>query len=239
MSSRQFLRCVVAFNLLLIVFTVAHGLLKTGNPSRYFGEHRYTTYISSAQLLTIGVFAFLTFRKRRQVVAPEAEKRGLFRSPVLVWLLIASGFAFLAVDEVAELHERMDKVIVKALDLPRTPLTERIDDAILASYGLIGLAVLWICRREILPFRRVMLKPLAAGFVCLFIGVLCDTAAHDDHFFHWLTGDLAAAKALNGWFSAAEGAFTLLPEGLFLAAFYAAWKNAERIGGEGKGLSLL
>ena len=70
-----------------------------------------------------------------------------------------------------------------------------------------------------------MKGPMIAGFIGLFLMVLCDTAAHDDHFFLWLTGDLPLAKKLNGWFSALEGALTLLPEGLFMAAFHAAWRQ--------------
>ena len=72
----------------------------------------------------------------------------------------------------------------------------------------------------------LMRGPMMAGFLCQFPGLLCDTASNDDQFFHWLTSDLQMAKKLNGWFSAFEGAFTLLPEGLFIAAFYAAWKTA-------------
>ena len=72
----------------------------------------------------------------------------------------------------------------------------------------------------------LMRGPMMAGFLCLFPGLLCDTVSNDDQFFHWLTSDLQMAKKLHDWFAAFEGALTLLPEGLIIAAFYAAWKTA-------------
>lgn len=240
MTARRFARSIISFNLVLIVFTVALGLLKTGNPSRYFGEHRYTTFVSAAQLLGIGYLSYRIFQERRRhtVSHPDPAASPRWRSPLVVWLLMASGFLFLAVDEIFELHERMDRMILKIFHLPRTPLTGRIDDAILGSYGLIGLGIMWLCRRELLPFRNVMFAPLMAGFCFLFLGVLCDTAAHDDQFFLSLTGDLPLAKKLNGWFSTLEGAFTLLPEAFFLAGFYAAWQQTRRSNGSLPGRSL-
>lgn len=229
MPPKKFLRAIVLFNLVLIVVSIGLGLFKTGNPSRYFGEGRYTTFFSAAQLLAVGWFSWLTFRERcRRSVssagAPAAERHW----QKAVWLLVALGFVFLAVDEIWEIHEQLDRRIIRAFDLPRTPLTGRLDDMIIASFGVIGLGVLWICRKELLPFWPVMKVPMIAGFIGLFLMVLCDTASHDDQFFLWLTGDLPLAKKLNGWFSAFEGALTLLPEGLFMAAFYAAWRHAQQ-----------
>ena len=223
MSPRHFLRRIVAFNLIVIVLAILLGLLKSGNPSRYFGEGRFTTFWSATQLLAIAGLSWLIFIRRHRPATLEPNGAPWFRRVHCVWLLMAVGFVFLAADELFELHERMDRFIIRGLDLPRAPLTDRLDDAIMASYGLIGLAVLWLSRRELVSFQRVMRGPMIAGFICLFLGLLCDTASNDDAFFHWLTGDLPLAKKLNGWFSAFEGALTLLPEGLFTAAFYAAW----------------
>ncbi len=226
MSPRVFLRVMVVFNLVLIVVSILLGLVKTGNPSRYFGEGRYTTFFSAAQLLAVGALAWLTFRQRRRELSATRISSPVASRQYYVWLLVAMGFAFLAVDEIAEMHERMDRWILRALDLPHTPVTDRLDDLIMACFGLIGMGVLWICRKELRPFWPSMKAPMIAGFMGLFLMVLCDTAAQDDDFFLWLTGDLPMAKKLNGWFSAFEGALTLLPEGLFMAAFYAAWHQA-------------
>lgn len=229
MSPVSFQRRIVGFNLVVIAFFISLGLMKTGNPSRYFGEGRFTTFFSAAQLLAVGTFSYLTFRQRRHPGSPGSgsETRGIsIHHRAWVWLLVALGFVFLAADEVGELHERMDRGLVVFLGLPRNAWTGRIDDAILLCYGLIGLAVLWLWRKEILLFRHVMMKPLVWGFICMFLGGLCDTASHDDQFFFSLTNDLPLAKKLNGWFSAAEGALTLLPEALFMSAFHAAWRQA-------------
>ena len=50
-----------------------------------------------------------------------------------VWGLIAGGFVFLAVDEALQIHERLDFVIHKALNIRETALTDRLDDAIIAT----------------------------------------------------------------------------------------------------------
>ncbi|MDB6071376.1 MAG: hypothetical protein JWL81_2547 [Verrucomicrobiales bacterium] len=228
MSPRIFSRVITGLNIVVIAFAITHGLLRTGNPSRYFGEGRYTTFLSAAQLLGIGLLSWRIFRLR--VVNSSKKFSDTTESDTAggrwIWLLMAAGFLFLAIDEVAQLHERMDRGIIRFFNLPRTPLTDRIDDAILAAYGLAGLALMWCCRRELLNFRRAMLGPMLAGFAAMFVGILCDTAANDNHYLFRLTGDLAAAQALNGWFSALEGAFTLLPEAMFLTAFHAAWRQA-------------
>ena len=100
----------------------------------------------------------------------------------------------------------------------------------MTGYGLIGLGLMWLCRGELLRYWSVMGKVMMAGFPCLLLGLLSDTASHDDHFFLWMTGDLLLAKNLNGWFAALEDALTLLPEALFIAAFYAAWHSARNAG---------
>lgn len=70
MSSQLFLQRIVAFNPAVFVFTILPGLWKTGNPSRYFGEGRSTTFLSAAQLLTIGGLAWQIFTARKPCFQP-------------------------------------------------------------------------------------------------------------------------------------------------------------------------
>jgi len=228
-SARRLFKFIIITDLLIILFSTILGLMKTGNPSRYFGEGRFTMGISCAQLLTVGFFAFRTFQARRD----SMSGRGIFSSR-LVWLIVAFGFVFLAYDEAFEFHEHFDQFIQKSLGLKDTPLLDRIDDALIALYGVIGLTVLWCFMRELLLFRRAMTTPLVAGFICLFLSVAADTASNGDEFLFWLTGDMPTAQLMNVWLSVADGGFTILGEGFFIVGFYSAWLRARELAAQGR-----
>ncbi len=209
----------LAINVAIVIFTVALGLHKTGNPSRYFGEGRFTTAISCFELLLTAWFASRICSVRRAQLAG----RGWFSGPIL-WALVSAGFVFLAADDAFKFHERLDHVVHVVFHLQKTALTDRIDDAIILLYGLIGLAVLWTFRRELRPLR-VMLAPLVIGFVFFGLNVFFDTLGDKPDILLWLVGDLALAKRLQGWSDVGDGGCTLLAEGLFAAAFYLGWKT--------------
>jgi len=217
---RLLLRIIIA-NLVLVGFTVCLGLWKSGNPSRYFGEGRFTTGASCLQLLAVAACAFGIFMARRRTI-PGSR----LIAPTLVWLLVGVGFVFLACDDAFQIHEDLDHKIQAFFQMRPTALGDHIDDALIAFYGLIGLAVLWICRREVLRFRPEMQAALVIGFIFLALSVACDALAGDRGVLLSLGGDATTAKWLDGWFSAGDGAFMLLGEGSFLAGFYSAWLAA-------------
>ena len=218
MSSSRAATTIVVANLIVIALAIFLGLVTTGKPSRYFGEGRFTTIISCAQLLAVAFFSGRIFLVR----LPRAAKVASI-STAWVWGFIAVGFAFLAADDAFEIHERLDRIIHESFHIQETAWTDRLDDMIIAVYGFLGFSVLWLFRREILLFKP-MLRPLAGGFLCLLVSVVCDTISNDEHFLVWLFSDTATAKRLNRWFAAGDGAFTLLAEGFFLVAFYVSYR---------------
>jgi hypothetical protein len=222
MTPRRAIATTVVANLLVITFAVVLGLVTTGKPSRYFGEGRFTTAFSCAQLLAVAFLSSRIFRARR----PFASMIGSI-SAAWVWAVIAAGFVFLAADDAFEIHERLDRIIHSVFLIRETAWTDRLDDAIIAMYGLVGVTILWMFRTEILFFREIW-RPLGGGFVCLCASVVCDAVSNEEHFLIWLWGDVATAKRLNTWFAVGDGAFTLLAEGFFLAAFYLANRAAVR-----------
>jgi len=223
-STKTVARLVIGMDILLIIVSVILGLMKTGNPSRYFGEGRFTMAFSCGQLLAVAYFAFRVYLARRSAMPSAA----LF-TPRIVWLLMASGFVFLMFDEAFELHEKLDHVIHKMMHMRTNDWSDRIDDALIGVYGLIGLGVMWLNRRELLLFRKVMMWPLVAGFICLFLCVVCDSMSNGNNFLVWLTGDLPTAQKLNAWLSVGDGAFTQLGEGFFVVGYFAAWREALRL----------
>ncbi len=213
MTPRRAITTTVVANLIIVAFAIILGLV-SGKPSRYFGEGRFTTAFSCAQLLAVAFFSSRIFFARR----PLASKVGSI-SAAWVWVFIAASFVFLAADDAFEIHERLDRIIHSTFHIRETAWTDRLDDAIIAIYGFIGLAILWLFRREILFFKHIW-RPLSGGFLCLLASVVCDAISNGEQFLVWLCGNVATAKRLNGWFSVGDGAFTLLAEGFFLTAFY-------------------
>ena len=220
-SAQRASRFAICATLAIIVFAVVHGLMHSGNPSRYFGEGRYTTAVSCFQLLLTAFFAFSIFRTRK-AAAWEGGLAGYW-----VWLIMGCGFVFLAADDALQIHEHLGRIINKLLPMKGTPLAGRADDAVIGFYGLIGLFVLWLFRREILDFR-IILRPLAIGFVFMFFSVICDSLGHHEDIFLRMTGDRRSAKKMQGWADVGDGGFTLLAEGMFAAAFYCGWRQAAK-----------
>jgi hypothetical protein len=212
------LKPLLWINLAVIVFAVALGLMKTGNPSRYFGEGRFTTGISCLQLLIVAGLAFATCRMRRRPGASAGFAACL-------WALIGLGFVFLAADDALQIHEQIDGFIHKQLHLEQTGLTDRIDDAIIATYAVIGVGVLWLFRSELLRFKP-MLPVLFAGFVAVVGSIFFDTLSNRDDLLFWVVQDRRFSKALEGWFAVGDGACELIAEGIFIAAFYVALQIA-------------
>ena len=219
-SDKRAFRIALCTDLAVIAFAVAHGLWHSGNPSRYFGEGRYTTGVSCLQLLLTAFFSFGMFRARRAATPDRSWRAGFW-----VWLLMGAGFVFLAADDAFQFHERIGHALNTLFPMHGSVLAGRIDDMVIGVYGLIGLWVLWLFRRELLDFR-VMLRPLAIGFVFTFLSVLCDTLGHHEDIFLKLTHDLPLAKHLQAWADTGDGSFTLLAEGMFAVAFFCGWRRA-------------
>ena len=218
MTSQRTIAVAVVANLLLIAIAIILGLVTSGKPSRFFGEGRFTTLFSCAQLLATAYYSSRIFQVRR----PRARRVGSI-SAAWVWAFIAAGFVFLAADEAFEIHERLDLFVHRILQIQETGWTDRLDDAIIAMYGVIGLAILWLFRDEILICKEIR-RPLGVGFLCVFASVFCDAISNRDDVLSWLCGDVLRARQLRSWFDVGDGAFTLLAEGLFLAAFYLAYR---------------
>jgi hypothetical protein len=212
--AQRILVLFLAVNLAVIAAAVILGLSKTGNPSRYFGEGRFTTAVSCAQLLLVAFFAFRIFAARRALSAK------LFAGPAL-WLFVAAGFVFLAADDAFKIHETLGRLLRGAVPSGGGPM----DDLVLVAYGLAGIAMLWLYRRELRPMR-VMLPPLAIGFIFAAAAILSDALGDKPGLLLRFVGDLVRAKKLQGWADVGDGGFTLLAEGLFASAFYLGWRTA-------------
>ncbi len=204
----------LAVSLLAVFLALAHH----DRPDRYFMEGKFTTWVSGGELLTVAALAIGIYLARRRQAAPGAK----------VWLLMAGGLVFLAADEVFEFHENFDFWVHRTFHLRETALSDRIDDAVIVLYGLTSLGVLWVYRREMVPFRAlrgVMIVGFAFAFGCM----VFDTVADRIDVLHFFLRDRARAKIWQYWFGVGDDACKLLAEGCFTAAFYGGWRLARSL----------
>ncbi len=202
-----------------IVLSATVGAIK-GNVVGSFGEGSPVTIASIFMLLATAVVNYRIFRIR-------AKSGFRLREAASVWLLIAAGFLFLAIDEAAQIHENLDRLMHYLLSMRETALTDRADDLIVAFYGLIGIGVLYVYRSELVRFR-VMLPYLAAGFALFSVQVLLDVATNRSEYVHWLgLSDWSAAlvKQLSG---IAEECIKLSAEAVFLLGFVRVLRDLTR-----------
>ena len=162
-SPTTLLLSLVYVDFLAVLLAIGLGFALHQSPTAYTGEGEPITWLSFAHLLVISGIAGSIFYYRTD----GRLHAGMWRSPMLIWLLIALGFLFLAVDEVAKIHESLDRSFHRILQMQETGLTDRLDDAIVLAYGVMGLGVLYVYREELMPYRPAL--PLVVGGFALFI----------------------------------------------------------------------
>lgn len=95
---------------------------------RYFDEGSVLSWLSGLQLISVGVIAGAIYRLRRQ-------QQTSWRSSQLLWLLVAVGFIFLAADELAQIHESIDRSIHQIWQIQKRGLRTGLMMPLLASMG--------------------------------------------------------------------------------------------------------
>jgi hypothetical protein len=201
LSAARVLAICLTVNLLTSLLAAALGY-RAGNVEMYYDEHTFITYISSAQLLLI---AYLTAR----IFVRRSEGVFSWRSPRLVWLLVALGFAFLAADDLAGLHEWMDHRIHDLMGMAETGITDRIDDLIILAYALMGVGVLYGYRLEIRRFAGAL--PYVAGGLAFFVPMVAFDIVSNQP-------DLVSDPNLLPYLGAAEDTLKLVAECFLVAA---------------------
>lgn len=185
---------------------------------RPFDEDGALTLLSFCLLLLTSMLTFRIWRLRKGADAFRLlDKR-------TIWLLMAVGFLYLAVDEKSLLHEGVDISLHKMLGITPDAFTSRLDDLLIGLYGLIGMAALWLYRAEILRFPSC-LRLLVIGFAGLFLSVLSDTVSSRSDFLEaWLGQDMGLLA--YDVFEALDEIFKVASEVLFLTGFARALPEA-------------
>jgi hypothetical protein len=209
-STRKMSACVLLATTLMIGATILAGAL-SGHPHYHFGEGRIMTLFSGFLLLAIAWLSFHIGRIRH--VAPD---RTFWKPQTAIWGIMALGFTYLALDEMTQIHESLDKGIHRLFRIEETNLTDRIDDAIVGMYGVIGIAGIAIYRKELVQHRQA-LPFLIVSFILFFMMVACDflTSRPDvlEMFF-----EPGSGRRLRTWLSVAEESLKIYSGACFLLA---------------------
>jgi hypothetical protein len=149
---------ILGATVLSIAVMVWLGIAWHGMPSRYFREHQAGTYYSGLLLLGTSGLAW------------GAARRAGMASSRRFWAVAALGFVFLALDDVLRIHEETDRLFHRLVGWdPDHWLTDHLDDAIVALYGMVAATWAYRYRAGLLHLRRTNVC-LAAGFA-LFVGM--------------------------------------------------------------------
>lgn len=205
------------------LLAIGCGVWWYGHPARLMDEKTFITRLSCLQLLGIAGIAGAVFWTRRR----HGEQAPLWRAPSVIWLIIALGFLFLAVDEVEKLHEQFDYWAHRVFRLRETAVTDRLDSVLVGAYGLLGLLLLYLFRQEIVRYGPAF--PVVRLGLLLFAGmVLLDIVSDRGDVFSLFFADPRVSGRLRQWGQAIEDGMKILAEGVFLSAALACLAIARR-----------
>lgn len=216
---------VLGVDVVFLAIAIADGLFLHGDPRRRFAEEQSVTWLSAAHLLAMGFIAW-----RILVLRKAQTRQPVLRSSLLIWALMSAGFLFLTADELFEIHEQIDRAIHSLFGFTETNVTDRIDDLLVGSYLVVGLAAAWMARSELWRYRST-LPFFAAGFVLAFAMVVLDVLTNDVDLLRMLLGR-AYYKPAFVWGAVAEDVFKVLAEGFFLLGFIQVLRMTHRMGPE-------
>jgi hypothetical protein len=116
------------------------------DPHWFFSERKAGTYLSVLNFVAAGVVAAAIARRLRGT--PSAR----------FWWAATVGFVWLGCDDLFVVHERVDRGLVALLDLdPDAPITDHLDNATVAVYGVTAVALAYAHRAYLAVFRWTIL----------------------------------------------------------------------------------
>ncbi|MBS2099113.1 hypothetical protein [Carboxylicivirga linearis] len=189
---------ILNINFIFIILAIIWGIAKK-EPSMKFQEYGFITKFSALQLFIIGIVCFRSFQNTKKII----------------WLLIALGFSFLALDELFLIHENLDQWIHNIFNLEKTKWTDKIDDFIILFYGIIG-AIFMTGNYRVFIKNKPGLLITATGFLLMVLSVIIDTTTNDTLVFSTklIDGDIQYHIA-----AIIEESFKIISEGTLLTGF--------------------
>ncbi len=212
MVKKHLLLIILLFLDTALIFLAVHFGAAARNPLIFFEEGQFITWLSALQLAAVAFYSFRIFTSRCQ-----EYQQLCWGSPAVIWFLVALGFIFLTGDELLQLHEKTDAMIHRVLAMKETRISDRIDDVIVGVYLLIGAALLYRYRREMLRCMRIypfMVTGFALSIIMVFLDMYTNLAPGD-----WISPTIYRLSIV-------EDSLKIYAELFFLMAFHDAAKKA-------------
>jgi hypothetical protein len=188
--------CVAAeITFLLLDYYLGYGrTIKTGALRRLFSitrEDGLASWFGTTQTFLVGLTLWVIYLFSKRTPAPTWK--------TISWLILAIFFIYLAIDDGAQIHERVGTAIKRmggsSLDFFPSYTWHLVFLPIFAAVGVFAFVFLWM---ELSTTDARML--LVIAFSCLAIAVLLDFVEGLDRFHRWnVYGWLAQDRAFESW----------------------------------------
>lgn len=209
-SKNRLLILLLSFDFLLTVFLA----LFTEDSRKYYKEGQLITIYSGLKLVVISYFSWKIFGTRKRAVNINS-----FNNSTTIWLIMSVGFLFLALDELALIHENIDKLIHYLFDIEESSLSDRIDDLIIFLYAVIGIYILYKYKDEILLYN-FFIKYIIASLILLFVMIVADVLTNTPDILLWFIPDRNDYKPIKDTLDYIEEITKLFSESVLIFAFY-------------------
>lgn len=143
-TSQFHFRVMALLGTLGVLCAIAFSFLfgPASKPMFHFSEDGAITALSSTILSITSALAFVVFYLRSNALNIDR----------LFWLLVCAGSLFLGLDEQLQFHERGGS-FVETTEIGKSSLFRNWNDLVVIAYGVIGLGVAAVFRREVFRFR--------------------------------------------------------------------------------------
>lgn len=202
MSTKNILLGIFTIDLLAIAIALNIG----STPDEYFGDGGLITFLSFAQLLFLAAICWDIFRNRK------GKKQFNYSNPICVWLYLALGYIYLAVDEVLGIHMAIFDFISNLLNEAGWML--HLHNFSVIFYALIGLLILYTFRGEIVKYEDAAAL-MTVGFLLLIFMVIINLT-NRIAFVDSIIPDHQSAEIMLGYINVLVGALKIFTEAVFV-----------------------
>lgn len=222
-SNKKIISITIFVEVLMIGSALLRGMLLNVNPKRYFAEQGYISWFSFFQILISAYLAWRVFKSRKSFA-----KVNNWKASHNLWAILSLGFLFLGVDEMWEIHEKLDYFIHDFFHIQETQITDRIDSFIVLIYAIFGVGILYWAKSELKKFKSAF-GLFGIAFALIFTMIFFDLLTDSRDVLNWLFTDIYIADILHQSFMIVEECCKVFAGGMFIAAFHRCLKTSQSL----------
>ncbi|MEL7246347.1 MAG: hypothetical protein AAGM40_29065 [Cyanobacteria bacterium J06573_2] len=202
---------------LIIGSALLRAFLLNVHPKRYFADQGYVSWFSFLQIIFASYLAWKIYKTRKATVLTNNTTFSL--NNYKFWAILSLGFLFLSLDEMLQIHEKIDFLIHDIFQLQKTSQTDRIDGLIVLLYALCGGGIVYWAKSELRKLKLALpLFSLAlfATFLMIFLDLITDSR----DIVYWIINDNIVADEVQRLIGIAEECCKIIAEGIFIVTFH-------------------